>query len=90
MPTVSVAKNSSGIKVTFDRVDGATSYAVYRSEYNAKTKKWSSWKNIGTSKSAIAGYTDKTATSGVTYKYTVRAVNGNSMSAYKASSSIKR
>ena len=89
-PTVSVAKNSSGIKVTFDKVDGATSYIVYRSEYNAKTKKWSGWKNIGTSKSVISGYTDKTATSGVTYKYTVRAANGNSKSAYKASSSIKR
>ncbi len=90
MPTVSVAKKSSGIKVSFDKVDGASSYTVYRSEYNAKTKKWSSWKSIGTSKSAITGYTDKTATSGVTYKYTVRAVNGSSKSAYKASSSVKR
>ncbi len=87
-PSVSVAKASNGIKVTWGRVDGSTSYIIYRSEYNSKTKKWSSWSNLGSQKSV--GYTDKTAKSGVTYKYTVRAVNGSSKSAYTASSSVKR
>ena len=87
-PTVSVAKASNGIKVSWDKVSGATSYTIYRSEYNASTKKWSSWQNIGSQKTT--SYKDKTAKSGVTYKYTVRAVNGGSKSAYKASSSIKR
>ena len=87
-PTVSVAKTSGGIKVTWDKVSGATSYIVYRSEYNTQTKKWSSWKKISAPKTTK--YTDKTAKSGVKYKYTVKAVNGSSMSAHKSSSSVKR
>ena len=89
-PAVTVAKASNGIRVSWSKTDGATSYVIYRSEYNAKTKKWSSWKNMSTSKSIIASYTDKTATSGKTYRYTVRAVNGNVKSAYAASNSVKR
>lgn len=87
-PTVKAAKASNGIKVSWDKVSGATSYTVYRSEYNASTKKWSSWKNLGSQKTT--SYTDKTTKSGVIYKYTVRAVNGSSKSAYKASGSVKR
>ncbi len=87
-PTVSVAKASNGVKVSWGKVSGATSYIVYRSEYNASTKKWSSWKNLGSQKTT--SYKDTTAKSGVIYKYTVRAVNGSSKSAYKASGSIKR
>ena len=87
-PTVKVAKASNGIKVSWGKVNSATSYIVYRSEYNAKTKKWSGWKNLGSTKAV--SYTDKSVKSGVTYKYTVRAANGSSKSAYKASSSVKR
>ncbi|MBO5857504.1 MAG: hypothetical protein J6Q87_04580, partial [Clostridia bacterium] len=87
-PTVSVAKASNGVKVSWDKVTGATSYTVYRSEYNTSTKKWSSWKDLGSQKTT--SYKDKTAKTGAKYKYTVRAVNGSSKSAYKASGSIKR
>ncbi len=87
-PTVSVAKASNGIKVTWDKVSGATSYIVYRSEYNTQTKKWSSWEKISSPKTT--SHTDKTAKSGVKYKYTVKAVNGSSKSAHKSSSSVKR
>ncbi|MBE6751047.1 MAG: hypothetical protein E7556_00810 [Ruminococcaceae bacterium] len=87
-PTVSVAKAANGIKVTWDKVSGATSYIVYRSEYNTQTKKWSSWKKVSTPKTT--SHTDKTAKSGVKYKYTVKAVNGSSKSAYKSSTSVKR
>lgn len=87
-PTVKVAKASNGIKVSWGKVNSATSYIVYRSEYNAKTKKWSGWKNLGSTKAV--SYTDKSVKSGVTYKYTVRAANGSSKSAYKASTSVKR
>ncbi|MBE6748318.1 MAG: hypothetical protein E7557_03705 [Ruminococcaceae bacterium] len=89
-PAVTVAKATNGIRVSWSKTDGATSYVIYRSEYNAKTKKWSSWKNLSTSKSIIASYTDKTAISGKIYRYTVKAVNGNAKSTYAASNSVKR
>ncbi|MBO5857315.1 MAG: fibronectin type III domain-containing protein, partial [Clostridia bacterium] len=66
------------------------SYKIYRSEYNAKTKKWSGWKSIKTAKLTSKSYTDKSAKKGVKYKYTVRAVNGDYKSTYKASGSVKR
>jgi hypothetical protein len=59
-------------------------------EYNAKTKKWSGWKKMGTAKASKTNWTDKSAKKGVQYKYTVKAVNGNSASTYKSSSSVKR
>ena len=84
-PVIALAEDLS---VYWDRVENAESYIVYRRVYNASTKKWSSWQNIGSQKTTR--YKDKTAKSGVTYKYTVRAVNGDYKSSYKASSSVKR
>ena len=89
-PTVSPKVVSNGIKVAWTQSSGATSYTVYRSEYNTTTKKWSGWKAIKTAKSTTKSYTDKTAKKGVKYKYTVKAVNGKVASTYKASSSVKR
>ncbi len=89
VPQVKIANNSSGLKVSWGKTDGAKAYTVYRSELNTKTNKWTSWKTLtsdveGTKKSFI----DETAKSGVTYRYTVRAVNEKVRSAYKASASL--
>ena len=87
-PTVKIANASKGIKVSWELIDGATSYTIYRSEYNTKTKKWSSWSNRGTAKAGKSSWTDKKVTSGVQYKYTVRAINGNFKSTYTSSGKL--
>ncbi|MBR3809180.1 MAG: hypothetical protein IKK46_02620, partial [Clostridia bacterium] len=89
-PTTTVKAVSNGINVAWTQSTGAQGYTVYRSEYNAKTKKWSGWKNMGTAKPEKTNWTDKSAKKGVTYRYTVKAVNGKVASTYKASSSVKR
>lgn len=85
-PTVKVENTTPGTKVTWNKTSGATGYIVYRAEY--VNGKWSSWKNLG-KLSNVDSYVDTTVASGVTYKYTVRAYNGTSLSGYVASGSIK-
>lgn len=87
VPTVKIQNASTGVKVTWNKISGAKNYTIYRSEYNASTKKWSSWKNLGTI-GAVTSHIDTTASSGVYYKYTVRAVNGGSKGAYKESAQL--
>ena len=77
-PTVSYSNVSTGIKVSWSRVESATGYRVYRSVYSGG--KWSSWKNMGTAAASKTSWVDGSAESGKQYKYTVRAVNGNSVS----------
>ncbi len=89
-PAVTVKSVSNGINISWTKSSGATEYKIYRSEYNAKTKKWSSWKGIKSAKSTVKSYTDKTTKKGVKYKYTVRAINGKVKSSYKASNSISK
>ena len=89
-PTVTVKKTSNGINVGWTQCTGEKGYTVYRAEYNPTTKKWSGWKNMGTVGKDKTTWTDKSAKKGVIYKYTVRAVNGEYKSSYKASSNIKR
>ena len=70
----SVSNAIDGVKVVWNAVEGAEEYIVYR-----KTAK-SGWANLGiTSK---ASFTDKTAKSGTTYYYTVKAQNGAGASGY--------
>jgi hypothetical protein len=85
-PTVKIAGCATGIKVTWNGINGAQSYNVYRAVYNATTKKWSGWSVITTA--TEASFVDTTAASGTYYKYTVRAVNGANMSTYKATSAL--
>ena len=85
---VSISNASTGIKVSWSKVSGATGYTVYRSMYDTSTKKWSAWKNMGTAKSEKSSWIDKKVGSGYTYKYTVRAVNGSIKSAYVSSNSL--
>ena len=86
IPTVKIANDANGVKVSWSKVTGATGYTVYRSEY--ANGKWSSWKNMGTAKASKSSWVDKSAKSGVQYKYTVRAINGSSASAYKESAKL--
>lgn len=69
-PTVSVKNTSSGIKVSWNKVSGATSYYVYRKAGNA-----TSWSKIATTSGS--SYTDKNVKSGTTYKYCIRALNSS-------------
>ena len=88
-PTVKIANASNGITVSWSTAANATGYTVYRSEYNTKTKKWTNWKNMGTAKSNKTSWTDKKVKSGVKYKYTVRACNGDKIkSNYKSSATL--
>lgn len=66
-------------KVTWSTVSGAKSYTVYRKINDADE-----WTAIATVKgSTKKSYTDKTSKkSGYTYKYTVKAVNGDATSYY--------
>ena len=77
-PVVKVKNVSSGVRVSWDKVGGATKYYVYRKAGSAK-----SWSYVGSTKTGA--YTDKTAKSGTTYKYCVRAI-GKVKSAYGGSS----
>lgn len=58
----------TGVKTTWKKVSGATSYAVCRRTGEGE------WKKIATVKAAKTSYTDTTAKKGVKYFYTVRAI----------------
>ena len=72
-----VAATTSGLKVTWTKVSGASGYYVYRKTSGG------SYSKIGTVKSgSTLSYTDKTVKSGKTYIYTVRAYKGTVTSSY--------
>ncbi|MBQ7817771.1 MAG: leucine-rich repeat protein, partial [Oscillospiraceae bacterium] len=85
-PTVTVSNAPTGVKITWNKIAGATSYKVYKSVYSGG--KWSGWVAI---KTGVTGttYTDTSVKSADNVKYTVRAFNGNHSSTFKASNSIK-
>ncbi|MBQ6936816.1 MAG: hypothetical protein IJN49_09745 [Clostridia bacterium] len=85
-PTAKIANASNGIKVSWNKISGATGYTVYRSQYSGG--KWSGWKNMGTAKADKSSWTDKSVKSGVQYRYTVRTVSGKSVSSFKATSGL--
>ncbi len=87
-PTTSASNTQNGIKVTWNAVEGAESYKVFRRVYNESTKTWGGWTNLTTGCTATS-YTDTLGNLGVTYSYAVVAVNGSISSNYVASASIK-
>ncbi len=72
----SIGNARTGVKVTWGKIKGATSYNVYR---RTASSGWSLIKNVKTT-----SYVDTTAKSGVAYIYTVRARNGSTLSSYYA------
>lgn len=87
-PTVKISNTAIGIKVSWTKATGATGYRVYRSQYDETTATWSNWKNMGTAKSNKSSWVDKSVVDGITYKYTVRSVNGKMLSSYTASNEM--
>ena len=71
-PAVKVANATAGVKVTWGKVAGAKGYYVYRKTGSG------SYSKIATT--TALSYVDKTAKSGTTYTYTVRAYNGSTLS----------
>ncbi len=67
-PTLSSIKNTStGVQISWGKVSGATKYYVYRKTSSGD------WKKLGSTTST--SYTDKKATNGTLYYYSVTAVN---------------
>ncbi|MBO5857721.1 MAG: hypothetical protein J6Q87_05685, partial [Clostridia bacterium] len=87
-PVVKIANTTKGIKVSWDDVANAGSYIVYRRIYNPETKKWSGWSKIKTGYTGNS-YTDTKVKLGTNYRYTVRAVNGDVLSKYTSTSTLK-
>lgn len=79
-----VSNTASGVKVTWSASKNASKYIVYRKTYDAKTKKWSGWKNIAGNVTTTS-YVDKSAKSGTYYLYTVKATNAAGNSGYNTS-----
>ncbi len=84
-PKIKLTKATKGVKITWSKVAGATSYKVYRSVY--KNGKWSAY--AAYSNPTGTSYTDKNVKSGQKVRYTVYAVNGSYKSAEKTGVSIK-
>lgn len=87
-PTLKISIDGNTIKGSWNKISGATGYTLYRSQLDAKTNKWSSWKTLGTAKATTKSFTDKTVVSGVRYRYTVRALVGSTKSSYVASNEL--
>ncbi len=85
-PKATLAKTTSGIKLTWGKVSGAQKYYVYRSEY--RNGKWTDWTYAkGTTGTTV---TDTAAPKGVTVKYYVRAIDRTYMSSYVPTATIRR
>lgn len=85
-PQILCIKNTtSGVKVNWTNIAGATGYIVYRKSGNGK------WGRIADITDGLStSYVDKTAKSGITYTYTVRAYDYNYMSDWNSTKTIKR
>ena len=78
-PKISSVKNTtSGVKISWKKVSGATSYRVYRKSGKGD------WKLIKKLSNDTFSYTDVNAKSGVKYTYSVKAVNKPTVSGYNS------
>lgn len=83
-PKVTVANTATTVKVSWDKVTGASYYKVYRSEY--KNGKWGSYSLCKSTKTTSYSHTG--VKSGQQWRYMVYAVYGTYMSAEKAGVAI--
>ncbi len=74
----SVKNTANGVSISWKKVSGATSYRVYRKKANG------SWELLKKVNNSTFNYVDKTAKSGVTYTYAVKAVNKPTVSGYNS------
>ena len=88
-PKVTISNAANGVNVKWTQALQAKGYRIYRSQYNEKTGKWSSWKTMGDVKYSKSSWVDKSVASGVTYRYTVRTISGKTLSSYTASNTVK-
>ena len=84
-PVVRAENKISGINVTWNKINGAESYYVYRKANGAK-----SWTRVATVKADKLNYADTKVSDGVNYVYTVRAVSGSTLSTYTSGLSFNR
>lgn len=87
-PLVEISSTTNGITICWNKISGATGYRLYRSQYDSKNKKWSSYKRIKTLDEKTFKWTDTSLESSKKYRYTVKAVNGDYVSRYKSSNSL--
>ena len=85
-PTLKATNDSYSVKVSWSKVAGATQYKLYRSEL--KDGKWSSWATLTTLEANTTSFADKTVVVGSVYKYTLKAINGSSLSAAASADEI--
>ena len=83
VPAVTVANADGYVKVSWNLVDNATEYYVYRKTGSG------GWTRLVTVGEDINTLLDKSAASGTTYYYTVKPLCGSVAGAYKSSSAIK-
>jgi len=76
-------KNSNSIKLTWEKVTGATGYRIYRS-----TSKKGKYKIITTVSSKKTSYINKSLKKGTTYYYKIRAIQKTSKKTYESSYSV--
>ena len=92
-PGLKLSSTTSGIKMTWTPVAGATTYKVYRCELDPTTSTYSDWTEIAADVPGTDGaYVDATAVKGTTYKYSLLVVNvtinGTSTSYLRESSAL--
>jgi fibronectin type 3 domain-containing protein len=79
-PTVTLNNVSTGVKISWKKITGASGYYVYRRTVSGK------WILISTITSAsTVAYTDTNAVAGTTYYYTVKAYGKSGSSTYYSS-----
>ncbi len=78
-PTVKLASVKGGVKITWNEIEGAETYKIYRRN-NGTT----SWTGVKTVKAGTLSFVDSAATSGKKLDYAVKAVSSKGSSNYVA------
>lgn len=72
------------MQISWNKVSGASGYYIYRKTGSSK------WQKIGTTKKESAiSYNDGSAIGGLTYRYTVRAYKGSTLSGYNGTGIVQ-